>query len=442
MNLTFDTNGNEKQKEACRAWIDDTIEVVAYGGAKYGGKSYLGGELIFGDALTYPGTHYFIGRENLNDLRKYTIPTIHEVFDSWGLEVNDYARYNGQDSYYQLNNGSRVYLIDMAHQPRDPDYHRFGSINMTRGWIEEIGQCKTKAIEMLSLTVGRWKNKEYKLKPKVLMTMNPNKGYGYHNFYLPHKSGNLPKNIAFIKALPTDNKAGDQDYIQSILNHPNKNIRERLGLGNWEYDDDPSALVGIEDISDLWTNTHVAKGTMSITADIAFLGSDKFCIGIWSGWQLIEVYSIAKSDPKEVETTIKTLAEKHGVKRSRIVYDSDGIGSFLDSYLKGAKAFKNNGKPIGRDNYANLKSQCGYGLAKKITDGDLHIVPTEYQEGITRELEQLKSYNTDKDGKLQTLPKAKIIELIGHSPDFMDMLFMRYLLELTGGSIKSSHPIR
>ena len=32
--------------------------------------------LIFGDAFLYPGTHYFISRKHLNDLRKYTIPSI------------------------------------------------------------------------------------------------------------------------------------------------------------------------------------------------------------------------------------------------------------------------------------------------------------------------------------------------------------------------------
>jgi hypothetical protein len=34
------------------------------------------GSLIFGDALIYPETHYFIARQELIDLRKFTIPTI------------------------------------------------------------------------------------------------------------------------------------------------------------------------------------------------------------------------------------------------------------------------------------------------------------------------------------------------------------------------------
>ena len=58
--LIFDTRGNEKQKEVCRYWSDEVTTDILYGGSKGSGKSYLGCSLIFGDALTYPNTFYFI----------------------------------------------------------------------------------------------------------------------------------------------------------------------------------------------------------------------------------------------------------------------------------------------------------------------------------------------------------------------------------------------
>src|SRR6478609_7912358 len=126
MRLLFDTNGNEKQKEAARYWIDDTTFDILYGGSKGSGKSYLGCSLIFGDAFLYPGTHYFIARKKLNDIRKFTIPSIYEVFKHWGL-TEGYYKYNGQDSYFDLHNGSRVYLLEAKFLPGDPYYQRFGS---------------------------------------------------------------------------------------------------------------------------------------------------------------------------------------------------------------------------------------------------------------------------------------------------------------------------
>jgi hypothetical protein len=40
-------------------------------------------------------------------------------------------------------------------------------------------------------------------------------------------------------------------------------------------------------------------------------------------------------------------------------------------------------------------------------------------------LEQVKRKDIDKDGKLSVLPKEKIKELIGRSPDYSDALMMR-----------------
>lgn len=64
-------------------------------GAKAGGKSFLGASLIFGDALIYPETQYYIARQELIDLRKFTIPTIYEVFQKWGIKPDDYMSFNG-----------------------------------------------------------------------------------------------------------------------------------------------------------------------------------------------------------------------------------------------------------------------------------------------------------------------------------------------------------
>ena len=85
MEICFKTK-NDKQIEAFKYWLDPVVEEILFGGSKAGGKSFLGASLIFGDALIYPGTHYFIARKELIDLRKFTIPTIHEVIENFGLD--------------------------------------------------------------------------------------------------------------------------------------------------------------------------------------------------------------------------------------------------------------------------------------------------------------------------------------------------------------------
>ena len=168
---------NPKQLRAVEYWLDKETQQLLYGGAKFGGKSYLGASLIFGDALIYPETRYFIAREQLTDLRKHTISTVHEVFDNWGLNILDYAPFNGQDNVFNLHNGSKVYLIDCKVAPSDPLFERFGSMQMTRGWIEEGGEVAESAYANLWLAVGRWKNEQYGLAKKLLITANPKKGW-------------------------------------------------------------------------------------------------------------------------------------------------------------------------------------------------------------------------------------------------------------------------
>ena len=66
-----------------------------------------------------PETNFFIARESLNDLRKYTVPSVMEVFQSWGINFADYGKFNGMDNFFQFNNGSRVPLLQAGYMPSD-----------------------------------------------------------------------------------------------------------------------------------------------------------------------------------------------------------------------------------------------------------------------------------------------------------------------------------
>lgn len=436
--LTFNTYGNDKQKEAWRAWADPAITDIVYGGAKGTGKSYLGCAVIFSDALTYPGTHYFIARKTGSDLTKFTIPSINEVLTDFGIPQTMW-RYNGQDNFYTLYNDSRVYLLAAKYLPSDPQYQRFGSMQMTRGWIEEAGEFETDAKRNLQISIGRWKNDEYNLTSKLLQTCNPSKNYLYAEYYRPYKEGRLEPYKRFIQALPEDNRRLDSGYIEHLHRTLTGVQKQRLLFGNWEYDDDPTALIAYDAILDLFGNSHIqAHGNKYITADIATQGSDHFRVGVWHGFVLIDALSMPKSGGAEIIDAINTLRTKHQVRPGNIVYDADGVGSFIGGkggFIETAKAFQNGGRPVGDDdkNYQNLKTQCYYYLADKINEGAIWlkaITSETDKDQVIGELEQVKSYNADKDGKIQILPKDQVKANIGRSPDWSDMLMMRMYFEL------------
>lgn len=441
--MPFDTRGNEKQKQCAMAWLDPEVFEIMYGGAKYGAKSNTGCNLIFGDAMIYPDTRYFIARDSLTSLRRDTIPSIYEVFELWGIDPQKYMKYNGQDNYFQLNNNSRVDFIDASYKPSDPDFHSFGSKQYTRGWCEEIGDMHRGAITNLALTVGRWKNRVYNLPKKLLMTCNPHKGYGYHEFYKPFKAGTLSKDRVFISALPSDNKAGDPEYVKSLLNLKNKNERERLAFGNWEYDDDPAALIEWDSMMLMFENKELQGGRRFITADIARYGGDRIVIIEWSGFVVTKIHVYQKQSLEVTAAIIEEIRLRLGISKDCVLVDEDGVGGGIVD--KGYIGFKNGGKPVTpingpRDkagnlipeNFDNLKSQCYFRLAERINKNGIYLKceSAEIKEFIIEELEQVKQKIMDSDMKKGVVKKEDVKEKLGRSPDFADAIMMREWFEL------------
>ena len=423
MKLQFDTHGNEKQKEAARSWANPDIIEIVYGGGKGGGKTYLGCKLIFGDALMYPGTRYFIARKELNDLRKYTLSSVQECFKDWGLDFAKYYTFNGQDNYFTLHNGSMVYFLAAKFLPSDPDYYRFGSMQMTRGWIEEAGEVELSAKNNLQASVGRWMNKEYNLAPKLLQTCNPSKNYLYKT-YKASKANALPGHVAFIQALLDDNKMLDESYKHNLLLSLTKEQTQRLVYGNWEYDDDPATLMSYDAICDLFTN-EAREGDKCVVADLAMKGRDRFVAGIGDGHVMTIRVDKTYSPAKEIEEDLRILQAEAGVGRSQMIADSDGLGQYLESYIEGIKEFHGNARATD-DKYANLRSQCYYKLAEMVNNRLIKVVCSDdQQEKIKDELGVVRSmFVDDPEKKLRIIPKDDMKGLLGHSPDYADTLMM------------------
>lgn len=449
MELSFKTK-NPKQLQAAKYWIDSTTEEILYGGGKGGGKSFLGCSLIFGDALIYPETHYFIARGELTDLRKFTIPSIHEVFKNWGIKLDDYATFNGQDNCYTLTNGSKVYLLSCKEIPSDTLYERFGSMQMTRGWIEEGGEVSERAKANLWLSVGRWKNDIYKLKKKLLVTANPKKGWMKSDFVVPFKENRLPITKKYIQALATDNKYLPEDYINTLRNEKDTVRRQRLFEGDWDYDESKDSLLRDNALSDAFSNTITTSMEKYLIVDVARLGKDCTTFEYWQGLSLYRIEKFNKQDTEVTKQKIKDTAAIEKIPWSNIMVDEDGIGGAIVDGMLGIRGFVANSSPmqtkaqirsksygiienelIPKPNFTNLKSQCGYKLAELINEHKISFAVPEYREEIMEDVSSLlRAKNIDSDGKLQLRPKDLVKEELGRSPDVGDPIIYRMWFEL------------
>ena len=270
-------------------------------------------------------------------------------------------------------------------------------------------------------------------------------------------AGVFVKSITFISGSIYDNKellSTNPQYLANLLAQDQATV-SALFKGNWKVMLSENDIYSYPQFIGMFENLYeVEREKRYITADIALKGSDKFVIGVWYGFELMDIEVIARSDGKEVIDAIKAMAAKHQVPNCNICYDNDGVGGFVDGFIVGAHGFVNNGAPLPakdaprdihgqpvKENYFNLKTQCFYRSGARVERGgyriSAYVASKMYDNKMTvrqrfiHERKAIKRDKADMDGKLRIIPKDQMkVFLNGESPDIMDMFMMRELFEL------------
>lgn len=431
----------EKQKQAFKYLTDKTTDELLFGGGAGGSKSFTGWMWETLMCLSYDETFYFVARNTLKDLRLYGMQSFTEVKNFLQLDESDY-KFNAQDNYIEFQNKSKIYLLECRKKPSDTEFHGLGSSLFTSGFIEEAGEVHFDAYDTLCSRVNRWKNDQYNIHGKIFITCNPSHNWLYTEFYKKSKNNTLSDGQKYLAALAVDNPYCPSEYISRLGKLKDKNKKSRLLYGDWEYDDDPSALCDYDAICDIFTNTHVKRnGNKYMSADLAMQGRDRFVAGSWEGFICRIPIDKEKSGGKEIEQDLKREKEANGIPNSRIVADSDGLGAYLESYIRNIKEFHGGSSARDKKQFANIKTECAYKLAEIINNRNILVICTkEQEESIKDELSTcLKADSVNKDeSKKRIISKDKMKTLLGRSPDYMDMLLMRMIFEIKKTGIRSS----
>lgn len=439
-----------KQTQAIDILEDNITEELLYGGAAGGAKTVLGCYWQLKRRYQYPGSRGFIGRAVAKTLKDTTLKTFFEVAGWQGLKRGNHFDLTGPWDKENPNcivfaNSSLIFLRDLFQYPSDPDFDELGSLEITDAFVDECSQVGTMAKDTLKTRI-RYGLTKWNLIPKILFGTNPTKNWAYNDFYRAAREGKLLPYRRFLQAFVTDNPFAPYAYVNSLRNMPEGPQKQRLFHGNWEYDDDPATLIEYDKILEAFEGDEITfTGERYITADIARFGKDKTVIGIWVGF-IVELFAFNGLSVSESAANIKDLQQKFGITSERTIVDEDGVGGGVMDILK-CKGFINNSSPLPNpvnpdrndkgeiipENYINLKSQCYFRLADRVNKSGLFIKMKDQKIklDIIQELEQVKQFNMDKDGKRQILPKDKVKEIIGRSPDFSDTLMMREWFELT-----------
>ena len=455
-----DIQATDKQRLAWLAWENDLIDDVVYGGAAGGGKTMLAGMVLTCSALRYPGTRYFLGRNELKTLMGTSYVTLtHKVFPMYGLKQGREWNLDGKYNVIRFMNGSTLDLLDLAYFPSDPLYDRFGSTEYTQGWIEEASETPFKAYDVLKARVGRWKNTEMKIKSKLGLSLNPSQDWPYRLFYKVWVDAGQPikpdiplvsvrtivdgkvieRTFVFIPALYKDNPFTSGEYQRNLATISDPVLKARLMDGDWDYFSANDTLFSADTIADIFSNVVRPSPDLYLTVDVARFGGDEIVLTHWRGWDAYKVDRYTMRSTTQTADLVRTSNMMHGIPRENTLIDEDGIGGGVLDLVPGALGFHGGSAPFGRvgeqevkENYENLRAQCTYHLAKLSQDRKVRVSEEnlETRERIADDLKQMKRRDAEKDGKLKVTKKEEIKKALGRSPDCGDTMMMRSYFDL------------
>jgi len=427
------------QYEAWDLLHDKQTKYIMFGGGAGGGKSWLAWLWLVSWCYAYPGTRYFAARLQLKDIKDSGLGTFAKVLDVLGIDRGGWY-YHGSEHYLVcLRTGSRIDLVELRTRPTDPDFNRLGSKEYTSGIIEEAQEIEAKPFDVLKARIGRQHNDKYKLKPMILLTANPDKGWLYDTFYDPWRRGSLPTNMAFVKSLARDNPFLPSTYHESLDDIDDDVTRQRLRDGRWDYDNDPRQLINPEwYTAALSVPARDGVGRMGVDPAGGDYGYDDNCIVKLTGNMIHPIFrkryknttSVMAEEEFADEVVFQAGGENPILDRD-IRIDTQGVGAGLYSVLrtKGfectrfaghARQLKRKGQKI---DFENLRSQAAWELREKLRKGELHLMRQD-----SKLKSALTAYRFDSDGKTVKLEDKKITrKRINRSPDEGDALMMAAL---------------
>lgn len=429
--LTF--NASKKQWEAIKFFYDNETTEIWYWWGAWWGKSYLWVFLVRSMCQKYWWTRWFFWRKELVNLRRTTLNTYYKFLEDYKIPEANKGKLNWQDNTIRFKNGSEILLLDLAYQPSDPLYTRFGSLELTWWFIDESNEVAAQCITILNTRIGRHKNSQLWIKPKLLETFNPDKWHVYSRFYKPFVSWTLPEYRRFVPALATDNPHIDQNYIDQ-LKKSDEITKQRLLYWNFDYDDAAWKLFRYDEILDLFESNIEKNGARFISCDVARLWKDNTVISLWEWLECGEIIQKNWLTTDQTVKIIKDLEQEYWVQRNNIIIDTDWVWWWVADQLRWCVNFMNNWRPFDDwqlRNFANLKAQCYFKFKELAEKRKIRIYADwVIKDELSQELSNIQLKNEFTDQKIQLESKEDMKKRLWRSPDIADSLMMRMYYEV------------
>jgi hypothetical protein len=424
-------NPTDKQKEA-HAMLKEN-DIVLYGGAIRGAKSYWGCLEIITLCFQYPNSRWVMLRESMPTIKSTLLKTFTENFLNIGF--SDYVKdFNQQSLILTWKNGSQIIFMAESYDT-DKELNRFRGLEINGAFIDEVNEIQEVTFNKVIERSGSWFHSKG-CPTKILMSCNPSQNWVKTRFYDKWKNGTLEKGVAYIQAFITDNPHIPKSYLDSLKMLPRYQY-EVFVEGNWDI----SLKVGGEFYKCFELDKHVGKCNYNHNLPLHISWDDNVNPYLPCGIFQIEgkiIYMIDEIAGVTPNNTVKSVcneikrkypnhttgmfiygdatARKEDTKMEKGFDFYRLIMDYLKDYKPSLRVLKSNPSVIMRGNWINT-------ILEKEIDG----LRVTIDESCKKTINDFIGLKEDSDGtkkkEMETDPITKVrYQKVGHFTDLFDYL--------------------
>lgn len=255
------------------------------------------------------------------------------------------------------------------------------------------------------------------------------------------------KSVTFCRAGLEENvklMTSDPNYLANLAQQSEEQ-RSRDLEGNWNFKASGDDMIKILDMERFFERPRIPGGMKYASCDIAFEGGDSLVMWLWEGFHIKDLY-VCRNDSKTTLGSVKAKLQEWGVLEEHLVYDLNGLGQAFKGFFPHARPFNNMAgvEPRFKGMYHDLKSQCAYMFAHKLMDGEISIeqrllerrfsgkkfsnVPL--RQILLQERRAIRAESESADRGFSLIKKRTMKSIIGHSPDYIEALLMRFVFDI------------
>lgn len=218
-----------KQTQAYNSALYSNKNIILFGGAIRGGKTYCLLLTLISLASKHKNSRWVIVRESLPTLQKTTLVTFNELLKQ-GLDQH-ISEFNRSTNTVTFTNGSQLVFMSESFD-QDKELNRFRGLECNGFGLEEVNELREETFNKCIERAGTWLHGG-NIKPLIFSTCNPTNGWVKDIFYNRWVENKLPPTWEYIPSLITDNNYLPHDYVDNLKANMTPQDYRKFVEGDW-----------------------------------------------------------------------------------------------------------------------------------------------------------------------------------------------------------------